>query len=84
MSPADAIRGLREMALSMRPAELRLPRDWDPNAPYGIVMDMSIDEVVVTVISFASGDASLYFSTGGGVLGGGGHSPVRDAAKARS
>ncbi len=82
MSPADAIRGLRELALSMRPDQLDLAENLARRAAYGIVMDMALEEAVVTLTSFISGDASLYFSTGGGVLGGGGQAAVSEAAKA--
>ncbi|HSB89542.1 MAG TPA: hypothetical protein VLD63_05905 [Anaerolineales bacterium] len=45
-------------------------------------MDMGLGKAVATLTSFLSGDASLYYSTGGGVLGGVGHAALRDAAKA--
>jgi hypothetical protein len=43
-------------------------------------MDMALEQVVVTVASFKTGDASIYFSTGGGMIGGGAHESVRRAS----
>jgi hypothetical protein len=43
-------------------------------------METGHPKAVVTLAAFDSGDASLYFSNGGGVLGGIGHETVRTAA----
>jgi hypothetical protein len=43
-------------------------------------MDWDLPEGTVTLISFVSGDASLYLSSGGGVIGGVGHDNVKQAA----
>jgi hypothetical protein len=43
-------------------------------------MDWGLEEAVATITGFTSGDASLYVSSGGGVIGGGGHEDVREAA----
>jgi hypothetical protein len=42
---------------------------------------MDVDGRTATVISFETGDASLYLSTGGGIIGGGPHPAVADAAR---
>lgn len=67
---------LRAMALTTTPEMLGLE---DLSGPYGVVMEMDIDGETATIVTFVSGDASLYLSTGGGVIGGGGHEPVRQA-----
>ena len=41
-----------------------------------------LSPLIDTLTSFLSGDASLYYSTGGGVLGGVGHAALQVAAKA--
>jgi hypothetical protein len=79
--PTEVYMGLRKMALESSPASIGITVDPGSKEPYGILMEMGYPNATVTLISFASGDASLYFSSGGGVLGGGGHESVRNAAK---
>jgi hypothetical protein len=50
--------------------------------PATIIMDFYVGDTVVSVMSASTGDASIYFSTGGGIIGGGAHESVRDAAQA--
>lgn len=50
--------------------------------PWAVVMDTAYDEGCVSLVSLADGSASIYFSTGGGVIGGAAHPGVRDAAAA--
>lgn len=45
-------------------------------------MDIGLEKRVATVVGFSSGDASLYLSNGGGVIGGIAHRITRDAAEA--
>ena len=47
--------------------------------PTGIIMDWNLGEGVATLVAFDTGDASLYLSTGGGVIGGEEHETVRFA-----
>ncbi|HXO19415.1 MAG TPA: hypothetical protein VOA87_05755 [Thermoanaerobaculia bacterium] len=49
--------------------------------PYGALMEMGISNSVVTLACFADGDASVYYRTGGGMIGGVAHESVRKAAK---
>jgi hypothetical protein len=74
-------RNLRELALSTRAADIGIT-DTDPSALFGAVMDLRIDEAYATVVSFLTGDASIYLSSGGGFIGGRDHENVRKAAKA--
>lgn len=52
----------------------------DMNSPYCVVMDIGYPGAVATIVSFIDGNASLYLSTGGGVIGGFAHEKVREAA----
>jgi hypothetical protein len=71
---------LRQRALSTTARALKLEHLRD-NEVYGVVMDWGLGEDGVnTVVSFLTGDASMYFSTGGGMIGGGEHEAVRKAA----
>ena len=74
-------KGLRELALKISPEDFGLKRDDDRIAAYGVLMEFTLPKATVTLTSYSSGDASLYFSTGGGILGGIGHETVRNAAR---
>jgi hypothetical protein len=77
----QAYKGLRELALKISPDELGLKLDSNATTAYGVVMEFTLPKATVTLTSYSSGDASLYFSTGGGVLGGVGHETVRNAVR---
>jgi len=74
--------GLRGEALRFSPSDLGIHLPDDNLSAYGVVMDIGMGNNTATVTSFSSGDASLYLSTGGGVIGGIGHDAVRQAARA--
>ena len=44
-------------------------------------MDWGMNGVTATTVSYQTGDASLYLSSGGAVIGGGQHQNVNNAAK---
>ena len=48
---------------------------------YGVIMDWDIGNGIVTLVTYKTGDASMYLSSGGGVIGGGQHKNVNRAAK---
>ncbi|OGR81070.1 MAG: hypothetical protein A2X32_09000 [Elusimicrobia bacterium GWC2_64_44] len=73
-------RGLREMALKSTPTELGIDVEKLPGPLYGVVMDFTVSDVLGTLVAFVGGEASLYLSSGGGVVGGGAHETVREAA----
>lgn len=50
------------------------------NAIYGVIMDIGFPEGWATIVAFADGNASLYLSGGGGVIGGIGHDSVKATA----
>jgi len=72
--------GLRTQAINVTPAQLQLQLDND-NDIYGIVMDWNMGDAIVTVVSFKTGDASVYLSTGQAFIGGSAHETVINAAK---
>lgn len=78
---AAAYPGLRDRALHVRPDDLGLTFPADVVAAYGVVMDVALNEGAATLVAFSTGDASLYLSSGHGVMGGGGPEPVRKAAR---
>jgi len=81
-SGSEAYEGLRTVALHVTPDDIGLKADPAQVVAYGVLMEMGREKAVVTLVSFISGDASLYFSTGGGIIGGVGHENVRTAASA--
>lgn len=76
-SGADIYREARSRFLNLAPAEVgvepspHLPRVW------GVVMDFA--HPAVTLITLADGTTSLYFGSGGGVIGAGQHAQVAQA-----
>lgn len=79
-SADEVTRGLRTLALTLSPKDLGLQTV--AHKPYTVIMDIAYPKATASVMSSATGDASIYISTGGGVLGGVGHETVRKAAKA--
>jgi hypothetical protein len=75
-SPTEVTAELRKRAL----AALEEQRDGDTLG--GIVVDWGFPEATASIVALADGTASLYLSSGGGVIGGGGRAAVRDAADA--
>ncbi|MEW5675793.1 hypothetical protein ABGT15_05730 [Flavobacterium enshiense] len=69
------------MAFSVSPEQLGLSLQNDKTEVYGIIMDWEMGGATATTISYITGDASLYLSSGGGVIGGGQHQNVSSAAK---
>jgi hypothetical protein len=71
---------LRDMFLGMSAADAGAT---PPNTKYGgwaAAMDLSFDNGSATIVSTINGAASLYTSTGGGMIGGEAHEQVRAAA----
>ena len=77
----NAFEGLRSMAFSATPEQLGLSFPMDKTVVYGIVMDWEMGGATATTVSYQTGDASMYLSSGGGVIGGGQHQNVSSAAK---
>jgi hypothetical protein len=80
-TPEEVYMSLRDAALHKNPDQLFLPDGLKPGEPYGALMEMGIPNSVVTLACFADGDAGIYYTTGGGMKGGGSHESVRRAAK---
>lgn len=71
---------LRNMAFHVTAEQLGLENIND-NEVYGVIMDWDLGEGIMTLITYQTGDASMYLSTGGGVIGGGQHENVNTATK---
>jgi hypothetical protein len=70
---------LRDMLLTAKPSAFNiepvsaLPRVW------AALMEMRMSGIMVSLAAVCDGTTSLYFSNGGGIIGGGAHESVRAA-----
>jgi hypothetical protein len=80
--PAQTYLQLRSRILSLDPAEVGLTPS--ASAPYvwGVLMETGYTVGNATLVALADGTTSLYYSTGGGMLGSGEYTPVAEASKA--
>lgn len=74
---------LREQALLVTPDQLQLSLPENETTVFGIITEQHIPKPdhVMTLICFSTGDASLYYSTGGAIIGGIGSEKVVAAVK---
>jgi hypothetical protein len=77
----NAFEGLRNMAFKATPENLGLTLPADKTIVYLVIMDWGMEKATATIVSYQTGDASLYLSSGGGVIGGGQHQNVSIVAK---
>lgn len=80
--PAPTYLQLRSRILSLDPSEVGLAPS--PTAPHvwGVLMETRYTVGTATLVALADGTTSLYYSTGGGMLGSGEYAPVAEASKA--
>ena len=71
-------REMRERLLEGTPAEFSVTPD---GQVWGVLLEIGFPEACATLVSLADGSASLHFSNGGGMTGGGEHPEVAAAAK---
>jgi hypothetical protein len=76
----EASLGLRQMALTMDYTKAGIQEFVGANQIWGVIMEMGFPDATVTLVALVDGTASLYFSSGGGFIGGVGHEAVRKAA----
>jgi hypothetical protein len=77
---AEAYLGLREQVLGLTPDQLGDAISGD--APVlALLMETGYPEAVATLVAVADGSTSLYFSNGGGFIGGGTHATVAEASR---
>ena len=80
--PAATYLQLRSRILSLDPAEVGLaPTTLAPHV-WGVLMETGYAVGTATLVSLSDGTTSLYYSTGGGMLGSGEYTPVAEASKA--
>lgn len=72
---------MRKMAFSVSAEQLGLKLPKDSRKIYGIITDLDVGNGTATVITYLTGDASIYLSSGGGFIGAGQHESVKKVAK---
>jgi len=72
---------LRNKALGTTSEQFEMMSLSEPSKIYGVIMDWDIGDGTATLVSFISGDASLYFSSGDGTIGEDGNENIKHAAK---
>ena len=77
--PAALVRDLRQRALTVTATDIGIAPSSALAHVWGVIMETGYPEAVVSLVVCADGTTSLYFSTGGGIIGAGEHPSVRDA-----
>ena len=72
---------MRKMALTVTAEQLGLQIPRDSITVYGIVSDLDMGGGTATVVTYLTGDASIYLSSGGGFIGAGQHESVQKVTK---
>lgn len=71
MSEMEDTLELRRKVLAAKSKDVFGETGMHPSAIWGVVMDVTYDDGTITVVSLIDGTASLYVSTGGGIIGAG-------------
>ncbi|HLZ41521.1 MAG TPA: hypothetical protein VKQ11_11185 [Candidatus Sulfotelmatobacter sp.] len=80
-APKDVYLGLRNTMLQGSRSKFSLAATAKPIEPWGVLMDWGVTNGTATVVAMSDGSASVYFSSGGGYIGGIGQEPIRRAAQ---
>jgi hypothetical protein len=80
-TPAEVGATLRRQAFEMRLEPGRAKGSANTPLSFGLIHEFWQRGVLVTLAAFATGDLSLYFSNGGGILGGIQHKEVADLVR---
>jgi hypothetical protein len=76
---AEVYAGLRRQVIDLQAAQLG---DEFAQAPIlALLMETGYEQAVATLVAVADGTTSLYFSTGGGIIGAGAHESVAQASR---
>ncbi len=72
---------LRQRALKYKATEIGITKEKFPGEVFGLLVEQGLSKGSYTLSGFVDGNASIYFSNGGGIIGGIGHAEVRSATK---
>jgi len=73
--------GLREKLFKLNPKTIDITPSEDLPRVWGFMMEIFISQTWVNLVCVADGTVSIYFGTGGGIIGAGEHDSVRSAAR---
>jgi hypothetical protein len=73
---------LRSRVLSLIPEEVGIAPSSQAPHVWGVIVEIGYEVGSATLVSLADGTTSLYYSTGGGMLGSGEYTPLAEASKA--
>ena len=76
--PAEVYAGLRRQVLDLKADQLG--DELAQARILALLMETGYEEAVATLVAVADGSTSLYFSTGGGIIGAGAHDSVAQAS----
>jgi hypothetical protein len=79
-TPSQMSDDLRSMVLNLNPKDIGITKDNFPHPVFALLMETGYPEGSFTLSSVADGSTSLYFSNGGGIIGGGEHENVHKAS----
>lgn len=74
--------GLRRQALTLDPKQVGLASSPEHPQVFAGFMEMGIEGGVATLVVIADGTTSMYWSTGGGIIGAGFHEQVKGPSRA--
>ena len=80
--PEQVYLQLRTRIIHLDPSELGLSPSTSAPRVWGVMVEIGYQVGSATLVCFADGTTSLYYSTGGGMLGSAEYSPVSEASKA--
>jgi hypothetical protein len=80
--PSQTYLVLRDRIFHLEPESLGLTPSIAAPHVWGVIVETGYVVGTATIVSLADGTTSLYYSTGGGMLGSGDYAPVADASKA--
>jgi hypothetical protein len=72
---------MRNMAFAVSAEELGLQVSNDSSKIYAIIADLPMSSAMVTIVSYITGDTSIYLSSGGGFIGAGQHENIQKIVK---
>lgn len=70
-SDENPYNGLREQALRFNTGDLGISGFSRQQDPFGVIFEFKLSGSTVTMVALITGDASIYFSSGGVFIGGG-------------
>ena len=77
----DVIEGLREQLFALNPKSLDIAPSEDLPRVWGFMMELFISQTWINLVCIADGTVSIYFGSGGGIIGAGEHDSIRTTAR---